>query len=181
MRFIHQVIEFLVRQSHKEYSRGVRAGATVLGALLFIAGIPAFVIWAGTRFNTGLMMPASFAHLISLVCFIIGIPWVVSSVVWQLMRGRGTPIPIVPTTEFLESGPYRYIRNPMMLGFFCYLLGWAFLVDRWPVVGMAAVVIACLLMYMKFIEEHELDERFGTAYQEYKKGTPFIFPRLFKR
>ncbi len=44
------------------------------------------------------------------------------SVCAQLDRGRGTPLPMVPTMptmptqELLTDGPFRYCRNPMTLG-----------------------------------------------------------------
>ena len=33
-----------------------------------------------------------------------------------------------------------------------------------------------LLVYLKLIEEKELEMRFGQDYLEYKKNTPFILP-----
>ena len=54
--------------------------------------------------------------ILSALLFIVGIPWVVWAVLWQLWKGKGTPVPAVPTKNFLQSGPYHYCRNPMMLG-----------------------------------------------------------------
>jgi protein-S-isoprenylcysteine O-methyltransferase Ste14 len=36
-------------------------------------------------------------------------------------------------------------------------------------------------IYIKIIEEKELEERFGSEYSEYKKRTPFLIPRFWKR
>jgi protein-S-isoprenylcysteine O-methyltransferase Ste14 len=38
-----------------------------------------------------------------------------------------------------------------------------------------------MLIYIKLIEEWELQERFGYEYLEYKKRTPFLIPRLRKK
>ena len=181
MRFINRLIEFLVEQSKKEHSPVVRTMATIFGATLFIAGIPLLILWADKSFNSGLIMPVPVAHSASLACFIIGIPWVFSAVAWQLIRGKGTPVPIVPTKHFLQNGPYRYVRNPMMLGFFLYLFGWVFLFNCLAALGAAALMVVLLLMEIKFIEEPELTKRFGDAYREYKKVTPFIFPKWVKK
>jgi protein-S-isoprenylcysteine O-methyltransferase Ste14 len=35
-------------------------------------------------------------------------------------------------------------------------------------------------MYIKFIEEKELEARFGQEYSEYKKRTPFFIPKIGK-
>lgn len=37
------------------------------------------------------------------------------SVLTQLGRGRGTPLPLMPTQELLVDGPFRYCRNPMTM------------------------------------------------------------------
>ncbi len=36
-----------------------------------------------------------------------------------------------------------------------------------------------LLIYIKRVEERELEARFGEAYRVYKENTPFIIPRIF--
>ena len=177
---ISGLIEFLVKQSKKEHSIVVRILAMLLGLTLFIAGIPAFILWASRLFNPGPLLPVFLAQTVSLVCFIIGIPWMLSAVFWQLIRGKGTPVPIVPTKHFLQNGPYKYVRNPMIMGFFLYILSWAFLSNRWLALVATALVQALLLMEIKFIEERELIKRFGDAYREYKKDTPFMIPKLPK-
>ncbi len=172
-----KVVKFLVTRAGREYSAGYRAVATVLGAALFIAGWPALV-WVCGRGGEEVFSPRSAAMILGALFFVTGLPWVVWAVFWQLSRGKGTPVPIVPTKEFLPSGPYRYCRNPMMLGFFLYLSGWAAFFNR-PGSWIAAVVLVILLVLeIKLIEEKELEERFGDAYRAYKKKTPFLLPRL---
>jgi protein-S-isoprenylcysteine O-methyltransferase Ste14 len=38
-------------------------------------------------------------------------------------KGRGTPAPFDPPREFVASGPYRYVRNPMYVGGTAVILG----------------------------------------------------------
>ena len=53
--------------------------------------------------------------------------------VWDFGRtGRGTPAPIVPPQRLVVVGFYRYVRNPMYVGFF---LGW---MGLWIVFGHAS-------------------------------------------
>jgi protein-S-isoprenylcysteine O-methyltransferase Ste14 len=103
------------------------------------------------------------------------------SVDTQLTRGRGTPLPVMPTQELLTEGPFRYCRNPMTLGTILAYLGLA--VARGTTAGMVIVLAlgASLLAYLKRLEERELAERFGEAYMAYKRETPFIIPRLPSR
>ena len=139
-----RLIEWLVNQSKKKYSFGFQCLATLLGATLFLIGIPLFVFLIGKYFNKGLIFPIRFSHIAALICFILGIPWVSASVLWQLVYGKGTPVPAVPTKKFLENGPYRYVRNPMMLGFFLYLLGWTLLFNHYGDFLAAGFVILLL-------------------------------------
>lgn len=45
------------------------------------------------------------------------------------------------------------------------------------VTSFAVVLIA----YLKYIEEKELEARFGQSYMEYKETTPFIIPSMPKK
>jgi protein-S-isoprenylcysteine O-methyltransferase Ste14 len=173
----NQLVEFLVKRSAKAHNLTVRTMATLAGATLFAAGWPALVFIGGKCFVETSLLNHRVSGAASIVCFIIGIPWMLSAIVWQLVRGKGTPVPVVPTKHFLQNGPYRYVRNPMILGFVLYLLGWTFLFNKAGAFLAAAVVIALLLVEIKIIEEPELEKRFGDAYREYKKEIPFIFPK----
>ena len=100
------------------------------------------------------------------------------SVETQIDRGRGSPLPVMPTQELLTDGPFRYCRNPMTLGAILAYLGIA--IAARTVAGMAIVVslAASLLAYLRRLEERELAERFGDDYLAYRRETPFIIPRL---
>jgi protein-S-isoprenylcysteine O-methyltransferase Ste14 len=103
------------------------------------------------------------------------------SVITQLDRGRGTPLPVVPTQELLTEGPFRYCRNPMTLGAILAYLGIA--VAARTIAGTALVLslAASLLVYLRRLEEGELAERFGEAYLVYRREVPFIIPRCPQR
>jgi protein-S-isoprenylcysteine O-methyltransferase Ste14 len=173
---LDRLIKFLVHQSERKYTVTVRFVATLLGVTLFIAIIPAIVWWAGKYIDSAMLISNKLAFIFSIFCFCIGLPWTIAAVVWQLISGRGTPVPVVPTHHFLQSGPYRYVRNPMMLGFFIYLTGWGFLSNHFAAMVAVAIIIALLILEIKFIEERELENRFGDAYRTYKKETPFLLP-----
>lgn len=181
MNIRNQLVEFLVRRSAKEHNLAVRTMATLAGATFFAAGWPALVFVGGKFFYKSSLLNHQVSIVASIVCFIIGIPWMLSAVLWQLVRGKGTPVPVVPTKQFLQNGPYRYVRNPMILGFVLYLLGWTFLFNKAGAFLAAAIITALLLAEVKIIEEPELEKRFGDTYREYRKETPFIFPRWVKK
>lgn len=101
--------------------------------------------------------------------------------VWDFGRtGHGTPAPVAPPKRLVAVGFYRYVRNPMYLGF---LTGWAGL---WVVFGhasLAMIAVACLVMlgvhlFVLGYEEPTLRRLFGEEYEEYCRNVPRWLPRL---
>ena len=71
----------------------------------------------------------------------------------------------------------RGSRNPMTLGMTLFYLGVAIWLGSFSAVGLGLVYPVGISIYIKLIEEKELEERFGSEYFEYKKRTPFLIPR----
>lgn len=101
--------------------------------------------------------------------------------VWDFgWTGRGTPAPVAPPKHLVVVGPYRYVRNPMYLGF---VAGW---IGLWVVFGHAnpaaiAAVIAAAFgvhLFVVFYEEPTLGGKFGPAYEEYCRNVNRWWPRL---
>ena len=152
---------------------------------VFLALLPGLVAGIGPRLDRRFGLPplriGSVGRILGGLMTAAGFSLGFWSVYVQLDRGRGTPLPVMPTQELLTDGPFRYCRNPMTLGAILAYLGVA-LAAR-TTAGMALVLsfAASLLVYLKRLEEGELAERFGDAYLAYKRDTPFIVPRLSKR
>jgi protein-S-isoprenylcysteine O-methyltransferase Ste14 len=100
--------------------------------------------------------------------------------VWDFGRtGRGTPAPMAPPQRLVVVGFYRYVRNPMYLGF---AAGW---IGLWVVFGHAnpvaiAVVAAVALgvhLFVVFYEEPTLRRKFGADYIEYCRNVGRWWPR----
>ena len=106
-----------------------------------------------------------------------GLALVVWSVHVQYEIGRGTPAPAVATQKLVTQGPYAYTRNPMTLGALLMYLGIGIWMGSGVVVILTLLVFSGLLTYIYIHETKELTERFGEAYIEYRKQTPFVLPR----
>ncbi len=52
------------------------------------------------------------------------------------------------------------------------------LFDSWSFMLAGLVIPTCYLVYIRLVEERELEARFGEVYLLYKKSTPFIVPKL---
>ncbi len=101
--------------------------------------------------------------------------------IWDFGRtGHGTPAPFAPPQRLVVVGFYRYVRNPMYVGFF---VGWAGL---WVIFGranLAAIVIAIagllgVNLFVILYEEPTLRKMFGADYEEYCRHVHRWLPRL---
>jgi protein-S-isoprenylcysteine O-methyltransferase Ste14 len=99
----------------------------------------------------------------------------------QYVIGKGTPAPHVPTQRLVMQGPYAHSRNPMTLGALLLYLGIGIWIGSGVVVILSLVVFSALLTFIYFHETRELTERFGEEYLAYKRRTPFLLPRLWRR
>ena len=95
--------------------------------------------------------------------------------------GQGTPLPLDPPKRFVVAGPYRYVRNPMLLGMGLALLGETVWWQSWVTLWYAAGVAAAAAAWVRLAEEPELGRRFGSSYAEYRARVPRWLPRLPER
>jgi protein-S-isoprenylcysteine O-methyltransferase Ste14 len=106
------------------------------------------------------------------------IVWVSTAFVRQ---GKGTPIPIDPPTQFVITGLYRYVRNPMYVGAILIVLAEAvYFFSAWLVLyalGLWAILHIALVIF----EEPQLKKRFGADYEQYLKTVPRWKPKMHVR
>ena len=77
----------------------------------------------------------------------------------------------------VTGGPYRYVRNPIYLGAFTFILALGFGAANWllilPALGLVVIIYAQIGK-----EELMLIDRFGDEYREYVKQTPRLIPKF---
>lgn len=88
--------------------------------------------------------------------------------------GRETSVGLPGT--FSAGGPYRWTRNPQYVGDILMTIGVALAADSWRVAALGAGGIACLLL-APLAEERWLMERYGDAYERYRRGVPRLLSR----
>ena len=73
-----------------------------------------------------------------------------------------------PTTTIVESGPYRFTRNPIYVAMFLALIGLAVAFDSlWPFITL--VLFALVIRYgVVAREEAYLERKFGDVYRGYR-------------
>jgi protein-S-isoprenylcysteine O-methyltransferase Ste14 len=86
-----------------------------------------------------------------------------------IMTKAGTNVPTNrPTTAMVESGPYRFTRNPIYLGMLGGLIGLAIAFDTLWLLAML-VPFALVIRYgVVAREEAYLERKFGDVYRGYR-------------
>jgi protein-S-isoprenylcysteine O-methyltransferase Ste14 len=101
--------------------------------------------------------------------------------IWDFgWTGHGTPAPMAPPQRLVVVGFYRYVRNPMYVGFF---VGW---LSLWVAFGranrsaltVALVAVVAVALFVRLYEEPTLRMKFGADYAEYCRNVPRWVPRM---
>lgn len=89
---------------------------------------------------------------------------------WANLRFRAagtSPVPVRPSAALVQSGPYRWTRNPMYLGLTALGVGLALLAHSgWMLLGVLAAAVV-IDRYAIAREERYLLAAFGQAYADY--------------
>ena len=93
-------------------------------------------------------------------------------------RGKGPLAPWDPPRKLVVTGPYRFVRNPMISGVLLIIAGEA-LVHGSRTIGLWLLTFFVInQIYFMLSEEPMLEARFGEDYREYKRNVPRWIPRL---
>jgi protein-S-isoprenylcysteine O-methyltransferase Ste14 len=92
--------------------------------------------------------------------------------------GQGTLAPWDPTRNLVLVGPYRFVRNPMIISVALMLAGQALLWGSWVVAIWAGLFVLINHVYFVLSEEPGLERRFGEPYRVYKANVPRWLPRI---
>lgn len=90
--------------------------------------------------------------------------------------GKGTPMPLMATQKLVVQKPYSYCRNPLFFGLINLFFGTSILLGSISSLVMVLIFSLIILLYVKLIEEKELETRFGDEYLAYKNAIPFLIP-----
>jgi len=127
------------------------------------------IMWfVNRRFEAvGVVLPGQF--LIAVFLFATGVLIDLISVGF-FIKARTTlnPIKLVTTRQLVTSGLYNFSRNPMYLGQFLILCGWAIWLGNILNLGLLAVFGFYLTYFQIKPEERALAQKFGAEYADYK-------------
>lgn len=112
---------------------------------------------------------------ILLIC--VGLVPVVASFV-DFFKAGGTPVPITAPPQLVVDGFYRYVRNPIYVGFLIILFGQTLLTGSPGVAEYTAIAWCVGAGAVRFYEEPVLSRKFGAEYEEYRRAVHAWIPRL---
>ncbi len=126
--------------------------------------------------NFGPPLPFPFDRIIGLPLMVAG-AWMILWSQLHFFKAKGTPVPINPPPRLVVSGPYVYVRNPMLGGIFVLLAGIGLVFGSTALLLIfTPLFVAVNVMELKVIEEPELERRLGRDSVAYKRRTPMFFP-----
>ena len=114
--------------------------------------------------------------VIGLALAVVGLALSLWSIIHMRQVGKGNPFDafgheVAPRTQHLMTdGPYRFSRNPMLLGIFILLIGVIMILRSWQAVLIFLLFVVIMLRQVAS-EEKRLAKDFGDEYAEYCKHT----------
>ncbi|MFZ0318705.1 MAG: isoprenylcysteine carboxylmethyltransferase family protein [Candidatus Sulfotelmatobacter sp.] len=96
---------------------------------------------------------------------------------WHLGQYWSGRITIKEDHKLIRTGPYARLRHPIYSGLDLAVIGSTIAIDHWRCVAGACIIILGFWVKAKR-EEAMLSGQFGTDFEEHRRHTGFLFPRL---
>ncbi|HPF40592.1 MAG TPA: isoprenylcysteine carboxylmethyltransferase family protein [Phycisphaerae bacterium] len=155
----------------------------VLGVLPSLFYIPEFWnsesslgVWKQFWARAGQFWGA-FRHLVGVSIFATGLVGYILCSVWLIFYGRGPHVEFDPPKVFVATGPYRWVRNPVVLTLLVTVLGEALVLGSWGIFILFLLGIGFGHWQVTTIEEPRLRNRFGESYEDFCRRVPRWIPR----
>jgi protein-S-isoprenylcysteine O-methyltransferase Ste14 len=179
------VIKRMLKWAEKEYTMSQRILALIPAGFLFVLLIPFVLVRVAPFIDARLDFPSLnagwFTFILGSLFIFIGVIYALWSISAQIFRASGTPIPVMATQKLIITAPFDQCRNPMSFGTILLYLGISLIAGSLSAVSIVILLSSLLIVYIKKIEEKELEARFGDEYREYKATTPFLIPRIRRK
>ena len=138
--------------------------------------IPLLIQWLGNGWPFSGLIGGAPGWLLAVVLAAPAFALAIKTMLLFQKEGEGTPAPWDPPRKFVVSGPYRYMRNPMLTSVIMMILAEAAALSSVALLGWAVLFFLLNTAYFAFVEEPGLERRFGDAYRHYKASVPRWIP-----
>lgn len=117
-------------------------------------------------------------RLAGVALFVISLALYLAASYVLTWRGKGAYVEFDPPKELVVTGPYRYVRNPVVTFLLGTMLGEAIGLSSTGILLMVCVFVVLVHLQISRMEEPALRKRFGRAYDEYCAHVPRWIPRV---
>ena len=145
----------------------------LLGLIVFVIGIPA-LMWLVSGRGLTYVPDSTILCILGILLAVVGLTISIYSIIYMRIVGQGNPFDaygheVAPRTKHLMTGgPYRWCRNPMLVGIYIYDVG--ILIWLWSVWPLAIFLVEVILLTLQVrSEEKRLEKDFGIEYINYKQ------------
>ncbi|MDO6426072.1 isoprenylcysteine carboxylmethyltransferase family protein [Thalassotalea sp. 1_MG-2023] len=128
----------------------------------------AVIMWLSKDISTPIILSSQLTIIMTLVFLFAGLFVIVAGVV-AFKKANTTVDPTKPQSSatLVDSGIYRVTRNPMYLGFSCWLMALCFYTANPILIGFVVLFVLYLEQFQITPEERALEQLFGQPYLDY--------------
>ena len=141
----------------------------------FFVWIPHRILASTNGYNNYNLGVFRYIGLFSIILGLVVFIWCVLSFAFL---GKGSPAPFAPPKKLVVRGLYRYVRNPMYIGWLLILAGEVLLSQSIELFEYFLITFGLLYFFILFYEEPRLANKFGESYERYRKSVRRWIPRL---
>jgi protein-S-isoprenylcysteine O-methyltransferase Ste14 len=116
-------------------------------------------------------------RIVGVVLAVVGVVLYLQAAGVLISRGKGGHVEFDPPTQFVVTGPYRYVRNPVAGCLLASMLGEAIAFSSTGIFIMFCVAAGLAHVQVTRLEEPLLRKRYGEAYEQYCARVPRWIPR----
>ena len=127
---------------------------------LILGGIVSYFDWV-------LILPGALAVLLANLLILLGIS-VIAIAYLQMRKAKTNIEPWKPTTKIIDTGFYKYSRNPIYVAMILIYLGVTFLFNSVWFLLFLPLCVSVIHFGVILREEKYLETKFGEDYLEYK-------------
>jgi protein-S-isoprenylcysteine O-methyltransferase Ste14 len=150
---------------------------TLIYSIIILGLLLGYVPWQLLQLDAALGESLrSFLMYTGLLLFLLGALLTFSGAYYLVLRGDGTPFLFDPPKRMVVAGPYASMQHPMMLGLLLMVYAEALWFYSVSIILYAVVLTLLSDLYVTYIEEPRLTQRFGDDYRAYRAAVPRWLP-----
>ena len=149
-------------------------GQIVLFWALFLFVVPSAIVFIERQLGWPMFAGQ---RLLAVVLFVAFSSLGLASGLTMAGRGAGTPLPFVATNRLVTTGPYSYLRNPMVVAGLGQGLAVGLWFGSWAVLAYVTVGGLIWEYLVRPAEERDLRGSFGDEFETYSQHVRCWIPR----